>query len=223
MKFRARPGYTHDPWPCCGTAAGAYGRPKGKICDDCKALIAEGKVARAAAADQKAKGEQAVYGWTERDYGWPRYYAVPGDFTNSEAHEQLANAMFACVNALSTPAPADTPRESPEYTLERQYVGVPSGREGHKRRQYLPWPRVLPVDEKKYDSWGFHTLRLMNPAHREALVALDLAIRAALEDRYEAGKQRGRSLLLGLAQGEHTITDFEEKQQTERERIARRR
>ena len=46
---------------------------------------------------------------------------------------------------------------------------------------------------------------------REALNALDSAVRAALTNTYAAGKARGENIIVQLAEGELGLKDFEKK------------
>jgi hypothetical protein len=207
MKRRALPGHTHDPYECCGKEAGNYGRPKGRICDACGELITEGKRAREALQGQGLQ----VYRWVSRDYAWPAYYSVPGRFSGgasgSSAHDVLRTAVFDLVQRVSTPAPAGTPHQAPTFIVQKRW-------DGRKERIYDDWPLVIPV---KGDWHDWRCLVLMAPAVRDAIVQLDAAIRVALEDRYETGKDHGSSLLFALAHGEKTIADYEEQRKPERE------
>lgn len=204
-KRRASRGCTHDPWPCCGTEPGSYGRPKEGICKDCQALIEEGKAARQKAAVAKDAGELRVFNWTSVDYGWPRFYKADCQFPHTpDFHEQLGDAFFAVVNAVSQAAPADTPHQSPKYEMVARTYG-----DGGKERRYLPWPWV--VSEKgHHDSWSFGIRVLMNPAVQQALDHLHKQISAALGGVYHEGKQRGASLLHGLVTGELSQADFDD-------------
>lgn len=210
---RASAGNTHEPFDCCGKEAGAYGRPKGKICNDCWALIEEGKVARAKAAERAEAGLVAVYGWTTADYGWPRFYGADARFPHSSpADDELVAAFYGLVNALVQPAPADTPRHSPNYEMRTS-----SWDRTKKERHHHPWPMVL--DEK--GEWQFSQLVLMNPAARDAVNRLHQAILAALGAVYNHGKTLGGSVLQQLACGELSMADFDESLLTAEQRAER--
>lgn len=202
-KRRAWRGHTHDPWPCCGKPPdGSSGRPKDGICRDCQQLIEEGKAARAATA---AKKDLVPFHWTERDYGFPGYYSSEYRFPNTgDHHDQLKAAMFNLVNAAATPAPGDTPRLSPNYTMRPSYMN-PSKME----RDYAAWPMVLTV-KTDHNSWSWDKLVLMPEALRNAIDQMDQTVRAVLGAVFQEGKERGSSLLHQLASGEKTLADFEE-------------
>jgi len=102
---------TRDPYECCGKAGDErYGRQKGKICEDCAGLIADGKAAREKLAGQ----DLAVYQWTSTDYGWPQFYKADARFPHTpDLHKELSRAFWELVNRLAIDAPADTPRHAP--------------------------------------------------------------------------------------------------------------
>lgn len=190
MKSRASRGHTHDPWPCCGSDAGEYGRPKGGICLACTALIKEGRAARQRLADEGL----AVYKWTTAHYIDARF---PGF---DESHDRLTRAFFDLVNTITHPAPADTPRENPEKWRMGRWS------DGTRRREYEPWPwLVLGKGE-----WSWHTLVLAKPSDVERLRTLHAAILSALDAMYHEGKHRGSSALLSLASGEVGLQEFEQ-------------
>ncbi len=222
---RASAGNTHDPWPCCGTEAGRYGRPKGTICKDCGDLIAEGKAARAAATAAKEAGGLDVFGWTTADYGWPRFYGNDAQFPHGfevdgervDVHDHLGDAFWHLVNTISQPAPADTPNHSPKYEMRKRTWGGPTA-----ERHYLPWPMVLSEGKRSStSSWQFHQLVLMNPAARDAVDKLHQAINLALEAVFQEGKRTGRSLLQGLATGDVKMADFDDALLTRQQRRER--
>ena len=201
-KRRCSPGYTHDPYPCCGTDGGPYGRQKNCICRDCSALIEEGKRARGllnAAAPE-------VRTWTERDWGFPGYY---GDWEWPHAlhhggldlHHNLRAAIFKMVNAVVQPAPGDTPSSVPTK----------------KSTDYTPWPNFLSQKENG-TCYDWRILVTVDPSVRAAIDAVDQAIRAALGGVYLEGKERGSASLLQLATGEMSMTDFEEAIKPRKER-----
>lgn len=215
QKRRASAGNTHDPWPCCGTEAGSYGRQKNTICKDCADLITEGKAARAAATAAKEAGSLEIFGWTTADYGWPRFYGNDAQFPHRfevdgervDVHERLGDAFWHLVNMISQPAPADTPHQSPKYEMRKRTWGGPTS-----ERHYLPWPMVLsgPNRGSGGSDWQFHQLILMNPAARDAVDKLHQAINLALGAVYQEGKERGGSALLSLAKGELSLGDFDD-------------
>lgn len=200
-RYRARPGCTHEPWPCCGTEADMFGRPRGTICGACRHLIAEGVAARERAA---AEG-LAVYRWTERSWSWPRFLGLGG--LSTERHDQLSEAFHQLAARLTRPAPADTPRDSPAMG--------PAYRDhrGETRQDPVPWPRLVEpppgTPEYRQGSWDWGCLVLAEPATREALQALYAAIGGALRDAHAGGLDRGRSALLQLAAGELSLSDFQ--------------
>jgi hypothetical protein len=213
-KRRASAGNTHDPWPCCGSEAGTYGRRKNAICKACAALIEEGKAARAAATAAKDAGGLDVFGWSSADYGWPRFYGNDAQFPHRfevdgervDVHDQLGDAFWHLVNTISQPAPADTPRHSPKYEM-RKWSGSDKA-----ERHHLPWPWVLssPKRQGYSPSWQFEILVLMNPAARDAVDKLFTAINLALSAVYQEGKERGGSALMQLARGELSLADFDD-------------
>jgi len=75
---RASRGNTHDPFDCCGKEAPSYGRPKGTICRDCRALIDEGTAAR-----KNIPQDRRPFIWTKVSHGWPQFYGsgtgIPSD------------------------------------------------------------------------------------------------------------------------------------------------
>lgn len=201
---RASAGNTHDPWPCCGTEAGRYGRPKGGICSDCQELIAEGKAARTKATQAKEAGQVAPYGWTGVSHGWPRFY-VGADFP-ADTDDELVAAFYDLVGTISEPAPADTPTD---FRTGRMVPSPWNRKELEPERQAWPW--VLDVKNDGYSSsWQSRKLVLMNPAARDAVARLYAAIRAALADCFQGGKNRGGSALMGLASGDLSMADFDE-------------
>lgn len=208
-KRRCRPGYTHEPYECCGTEGGPYGRPKGVICKDCADLIAEGKAARA----EKAALGAEVRQWTERSYAWPRYYGSGAEIPAAQ-QEALVEAFFALVNAVTTPAPGDTPSVSPRTETRRGWNGKP---EVHQ----LPWDKILSDPGQGYDSWSFSKLVLVRPEVQAALDALHVAIKQALGATFERGKVRGSSILNGLVSGELTLNAFDAELQTADQRRQR--
>ena len=201
-KRRAARGYTHDAYDCCGAEPeSSYGRPKNRICDDCAALIAEGKASRAAKA---AMTDAEVRSWPERAYAWPRFYENGGARgLCTETHDRLAQAFWELVNVVTTEAPGDTPHESPVTEPHKRWDGVMEERN-------LPWPHMLSTKGQSYDSWSFLKLRLVDPAVAAALDALHIAATLALNEAFQTGKERGGSVLLGLASGETSLSDFEQ-------------
>ena len=179
---RASPGCTHDPWPCCQKPASEYGgRPKNTICNECKALINTGRDAIARAQNT---GDE-VYSWALEPHWWSQYYG-PYEFSYGGGDTRLANAMYALVTALATPV---------------------HGKIDYRRRV----PRVLEggIEDIWKRHWEGQAPFQMKAATRDHLNELDSAIRAALEDTYAEGKNRGRSALLQLATGELSIMDFD--------------
>lgn len=222
-KQRASRGNTHEPYDCCKKPPDSrWGRPKGSICRECTALIADGRAANERAQSQQAAGGQGVYQWTTQDYGWPRYYGIEARFDNSvsgnAAHERLARALYDLVNLASEPAPATTDRLSPKLGEPYRDTWGHGIKAKKTKRDQLPWPFFLSVKTDRSDAWTWHALVVASPALREAIDELDKAIRHALERVYAQGKQDGRNLLLGLASGEVSIVDFEMAERTQRER-----
>jgi hypothetical protein len=199
--------YTRKPWPCCGSEA--WRRPADKvICPDCTQLMDEARAARAAiAAEIATPGGRVPYGWTSQRHGWPRYYDSRFHFTSThdddDPSRRLEAAFMALVGLLSTPAPADTPSESPRTSTRRR------GFDGRVEAYRLPWDMVIDDGlERHRDKWSFTMLVLMDPAVRDALSALHASIKDALADTYTAGKERGSSVLQALAAGEASMADY---------------
>lgn len=209
---RCHAGYTREKWPCCGREPDGQ-RQKGTICAECAALIADGKIAR----EKLREVPRDVVHWTEVNYGFPGYCGDWEFRSPSDAHERLKRALFALANAVSVPAPSDTPRHAPTYRMVDRSWG---GR--GKERQHDAWPRLLSV-EARGDSRSWDRLVLIDPTVRQALEEFDLAVRAALADVYAEGKARGRSVLYGLATGETSMADFDDALMTRAEREDRRR
>lgn len=173
------------------------------------ALIKEGKAAREA---QRAAPHEVV-NWTEHDYGFPGYYEVPfpSSLNEPDLQDNLRDAIYELVNAVSTPAPADTPRWNPN----KWKMGAWS--DGTKRRDHDPWPFMLSV-KGNGSQWSWGAMVLIAPRVRAAIDAVDQAIRAALVGVYQEGKERGSSALLQMAGGEMSMTDFEEAIKPRKER-----
>jgi hypothetical protein len=204
---RAGRGNTHEPFECCGKEAGPYGRPKATLCQECADLIREGKAARA-----RVPQDLVPYAWTSVDYGWPAFYGT-GAALDSDVHRRLTTAFWTLVNAVTVPAPGDTPDLDPEH------LGEPDRRTGERRP--LPWPRILSVKGHSHDSWSWYRLILARPDVQAALDAVHQAILAALSAAWDKGKERGGSALHGLASGEISLTDFEDTLKPEAERRRR--
>lgn len=201
-KTRCARGHTADPYECCGKKPESrYGRPKGKLCDDCAALIKEGKLSRAS-----LKGTTLTpHRFWEVDYAYPYIHTQARDHGRS-----IATAMYRLASALTTPAPADTPswKKAPDYA---------------KRKSGDPWPSI--VDAKKDDNdWSM--IVMFDPALRTLVNDLDATIRVALKAEYEEGKDDGRSVIRQLATGDMSLNDFDEallspEQQAERRKARR--
>lgn len=192
---RASRGNTHEPFDCCGKPAGTYGRPKGEICRDCRALIDEGQAAR-----KRIDKGLVPFGWTSVNYGWPRFYGTGADLP-SDVHEALAVAFWTLANRVTVPAPADTPALSPE-------LGKPSY--SGAQAYHLPWPNLLTDRGQSHDSWSWRTLVLANPDVADGLDALHRAIRVALGAAYDRGRKTGGNALRRLAEGTLAISDFDD-------------
>lgn len=211
-KRRAARGYTHDPYECCGASGGPYGRPKGRICDDCKKLIADGKAAREKAAAEREAGAMQPYRYHEARWAAPHYYGygVPkGDAEENDLDAMgrpldLENALQAAIyeltHAVSEPAPATTPPYAGEDWNE-------------------PWPHVIEGADRERHDWV--TLILLKPTVRNALTKLDRVIRKVLPATYLAGKAEGRNVLYGLAKGEVSMDDFDDALLTSDQRAAK--
>ena len=188
-QHRASRGHTHDPYPCCDEPPESpYGRPKKGICEECRGLIEDGKLARASGANRK----DAVYRWTERSYAWAGYYGVwefsrpdGGGFENTGS--DLTEAMYALVNLLVKPPPENWLEETGDDPIENL---LETG---------------IPIGSRRAD---FGRTVGMSPEVRQALDALNAAIRAVLADVYQTGREEGSNLLLKLAGGEVTTDDF---------------
>ena len=209
-KRRRHHGWTAGPCPGCGQGDE---HPSGKVCHECQALMADGQAARDQAELDRKKGEEQPFWWVERGYAWPAYYGLN---LETQDRERLAEAMFQLAAILTRPAPPGTPRESPKLSDRLNYHGEP-----------IPesWPQLLACGEGPDGerlAWHNHhdwrQLVLARPDVAAALSALDLAIRAAGAAAYQAGKNRGGSVLLGLAAGDLSRSDFDEALMTPEER-----
>ena len=179
---------TWDPWPCCGKPAEKEGwrggRPKNTICRECTHLI---QVGRDALETARASGRRP-YLWTWVRHGWAEYYGAY-DFSGDRSF--LAHAMFHLVEALWA-------------TREKRPHGfIPAGS--------VDGP-VLDCDEQHRNPilQGQVTVHIDRNI-RDRVNELDAAIRKALASVYAQGVARGRSTLLGLADGDLSLSDFEKK------------
>ena len=188
-------GHTWDPWPCCGTAVDErdwiQGRPrKQPLCPSCEELIRLGKDARRRASES---GE-ATYKWCKRYHEWPgyhgRYYFEhdrrPGQKTDEpwNAGDALRRRMFELVNALSRAA------------------------EGRAWQSRAPEVLTCEEDVKRENDYHCELLVTMDPKIRDALDAVDAAMRKALRSTYRAGKATGQNILINLARNEMTVNEF---------------
>lgn len=124
--------------------------------------------------ERQAAPEQP-YEWTERNYGHPGFYGC-GDISH-ETNERLKDGLFKLVNAVGRPAPPGTPPCSPER--DPRAGGFKANR---------PWPKVL---DGKHAKWDWPALILLKPEEREAISAFYHSVRAAIENAYDLGRQRG--------------------------------
>lgn len=78
---RCSPGYTKEPWPCCGKAVEYQRKKTDGLCADCSDLMADGRKFRELAA----RGDEKSFMW------WQRAYAMPscGDRNVDEALHAL--------------------------------------------------------------------------------------------------------------------------------------
>lgn len=209
---RRHHGWTAGPCPGCGQGDE---HPTGKVCHECQALMADGKAARDQAERDRQRGDEQPFWWVERGYAWPAYHGLN---LETQDRERLAGAVFQLVAILTRPAPPGTPRESPRLSDRRDYRGEPVPE---------PWPHLLacgegPDGERRawHDNHDWRQLVLARPDVAAALSALDLAIRAAGAAAYQAGKDRGGSVLRQLAAGELALADFDEALMTPEQRRA---
>lgn len=219
MTYRRSRGWAKGPCPGCGKGEQ---HPSNSVCHECKELMADGKAFRLETERRlKLTTGPSVWHWSEASYGWPRYYG-DYDFAHDkkrDIQDTLNNAMYALVNAASEPAPPGTPDRSPIIDKEQT--------ERHKGKgwgkSYVPWPYLLSYGKKNNNdnNWSFDCLVLMPAIVRDAIDALDQAIRAALTSAYLRGKQDGGSILLGLAKGNMTLDDYNDSLLTREERAER--
>lgn len=203
---RASRGNTHDPYPCCGKDGGSWGREKNSICSDCKALIEEGKRARAKAEAERVSGQLQPFNWCERDYASPGYYGLVQYREQKDDHQKaLQSAVFGLVAAVAVPKTPTTPAA-----------------ENTDHKNWKDWPRLLDYKRKGGYTQDWQQVVLLAPKTRDAINQLDKVIRAVLKENYVAGKARGLSILQGLASGDVTITDFDDALLTPEEREQKR-
>lgn len=209
---RCRPGYTHEPYDCCGKDGGTYGRPKGQICQDCRNLIEHGKAAQAQACAAMDAGTMGVFRWSERSYAWPRFYGSGADIPG-QAHDRLGDAFWEAVNVVTMPAPATTPDTSDQPAANPSWVG---------QKEAWPWLIEAKGTRRSWSESDWRVLRIADPAVREAMNSLHGAIMVALGAAYQAGKAKGSSILQQLASGELSLADFEDQQLPAADRNRRR-
>ena len=191
----ARRGHTWDPWPCCDSqvdeADWIQGRPrKQPLCPSCQELIRLGRDARRRASE----AGEATYKWCERYHEWPGYhgpYYFEHDRRPDQGHDEpwdagdaLRRRMFELVNILGSAA------------------------EGHAWQSGAPTVLTCKDDIKREDRYSCDLLVTMDPKVRDALDALDAAMRKALKSAYRAGKARGQNILANLASNDMSVNEF---------------
>ena len=123
---RGYPGYTRDPWPCCGKAVESQ-RPKADgLCAECAALIADGRRLR----DVMAEGDAVEYVWWSRDYAGP--------FMPGPQHREVVVAFDAVVRVVADVRP-DVRPEWPGTPL------VEPGRAVHEYSDFRCAARCTPA------------------------------------------------------------------------------
>ena len=186
-------GHTWDQWPCCAAEVDESrwyrGRPKREsVCPDCRELIRLGEDARR----RSSEAGETTFRWTSSYHQWPGYYGAyhfrhrPRARHDEpyDAGDALRRRMFELVNAVARPAPGRPWKSSAPFVLtcsDRSH-------------------RISPYRDE--------ILVTADPKVRDALDALDGAVREALESAYHEGKERGQNILLNLAGNEITVNEF---------------
>lgn len=185
----AEPKMTRKPCPGCGKTS-QHLRTANTVCYGCRTLIEEAKTRR---SEILAIGGIEPVSIPKDNHQCPGY-SPPEQrrLKETEQHmDELRDAMVALGRILGWKAPQGnwTPEE------RRLYRHKEFGRYG-----------------KWGSPYGEHSKRfLVESEVIDAMVRLDNAIQRGLDHSFYEGKHRGQSLMRGLASGEFTVDDFNER------------
>ena len=194
-------------------------RKQGENCCDCEADRKAGRAAIAELAKIQGREGETLWSWVSADYAWPTYRAVRSHAGFDTDADALSDAVWQLVADLSRPAPDNAPIYSKRYEMHERNVSFDGPGRG-KVRHYLRWPKLIGSD----DDWNglgrfeLDCIVLCRPSVRDRLIAVDDAIRVALNVAWEDGKALGGTVLRALASGEMSMDDFDETLERRRDR-----
>jgi hypothetical protein len=186
LQRRKTAGSTAKPCPGCGRTGGRNFRPADDVCDECLVLMWDGEDARhqrqAALSGDLELLRLGVRRWSENSPAWPHWYAP-----HHSGRDELVELNCAVADLLWLLIG--------DRKISRVDLSAGRGR-------FVP--------KSMWNTGGRPTDRALLPAGAGDLIErVDAAAQAVIDITYEAGVDRGRSLLSQLAAGEITAGEFD--------------
>jgi hypothetical protein len=198
---RAGAGCTYEP--CHGCGEEVY-RKRGTLCPACRGTL---ETARRVADTVKSTSDAVAVTFPEpgRSFDLPHYYSHPGDSMSSKTSHELQEALHAILLAVATPVPDEvSSKELPGLVTEERTSYYP--KRGTETHSYVPALLTHPPGSYADSSQRYLVpAALVDPVRR-----LHAAILKGLGEVAEKNRLAGHNLLLGLAKGEVSVTDYNE-------------